>query len=315
LRCLITGGAGFLGSWVAEQAAGEGDQVTVLDDFSEGKLKNIEHLRSAPKFKVIEGDVRRSSDVREPMRSVEVCFHLAAKVFVDESLRNPGLYKRVNVDGTLNLLEAARRFDVKMIFVSTCLIYDMTRDEPISEEHELKPSSPYAASKIAAESFVQAFHHAYGLPVVTLRPFNSYGPRQSFGAYGGVIARFIYKVLRNEPIPIYGDGSQTRDFLYAADCADALIAAAKSRAAVGKVLNIGSGTDIQITDLAEAILSLIPSKSRTVHVPHPHPQSEIMKLLCDYSKAKKVLDWEPRFTLKEGLRETIKWLRTEQSRA
>lgn len=309
MRYLVTGGAGFIGSWIAELLLQEPDnEVIVLDDFSTGSTDNLPR-KYGKRLSVVHNDIRKIEAIRKSMKGVDACFHLAARVFVDESIAEPALYEDVNVKGTINVLESAREFDAKVVFASTCLIYNRTQKQAISEEHPLKSASPYAASKIAAENFVQSFNYAYQLPTAILRPFNTYGPRQSAGAYGGVIARFIRSALINKPLPLYGNGKQTRDFLYVEDCAKAFIMAASEKKANGEIINIGSGKDITIKDLGSLILSLISSKSRLTYVKHPHPQSEIMKLLCNSTKAKHLLGWIPATSLRKGLLNTIKWLK------
>ena len=309
MRILVTGGAGFIGSWISERLTDKGYSVLILDNFSEGKIENILHLKDKKHLKIIRNDIRNKELLFDLMRDIDVCIHAAAVTKVDESIKYPAMYHEINVEGTLNLLKAALKYDTRFIFSSTCLIYDLATIKPINEEHKLKPSSPYAASKIAAENFVEAFFHAYKLPCVILRPFNTYGPRQSSGRYGGVVARFIVKAIDNQPLLIYGTGNQTRDLLYVEDCADAFVLSVENERTNGKILNIGSGKDIPINELGRLIISLTNSNSNLTHVEHPHPQSEIMKLCCDFRKAKDILGWQPKTDLQDGLRKTIPWYR------
>jgi nucleoside-diphosphate-sugar epimerase len=185
------------------------------------------------------------------------------------------------------------------------MIYDTAISRPINEEHPLKPASPYASSKLAAEELAISYFHGYGFPVVITRPFNTYGPFQGGNQEGGVVSIFIKKSLEGKPLLVYGDGKQTRDLLYVEDCADFILQATNNKAAVGEVINAGSGKDISINDLA---LMICRDRRRIKHVPHPHPQSEIRKLVCDYSKAKRILGWEPKTSLEDGIRKTTQWL-------
>jgi nucleoside-diphosphate-sugar epimerase len=222
-------------------------------------------------------------------------------------------YYDVNVNGTFNILEAARNRNknVKVVLIGTCMVYDLTASKAISEEHYLNPKSPYAGSKLAAENLALSYYHAYGLPVVITRPFNTYGPYQKSDMEGGVVSIFVKSLLEGETLNIFGDGTQTRDLLYVEDCAEFIVKAAFTEKAVGEVINGGYGHDIAIKDLA---LLICKDPKRIKHVKHHHPQSEIPKLLCDYTKAKKFLGgWEPKTSLEEGIDKTKAWIRqTEQ---
>ncbi|MCJ7720068.1 MAG: GDP-mannose 4,6-dehydratase, partial [Candidatus Hadarchaeum sp.] len=195
--------------------------------------------------------------------------------------------------------------DIKLVLVGTCMVYDAAISKPINENHPLKPASPYASSKLAAEELAMSYFHSYGLPVVITRPFNSYGPFQKSNLEGGVVSIFIKESIGRKLLLVFGDGKQTRDLLYVEDCADFIVKATNSKAVVGEVINAGSGKDISINDLA---LMICNDKSKIKHVSHPHPQSEIRKLVCNYSKAKKILGWKPKTSLREGIKRTTQWL-------
>jgi nucleoside-diphosphate-sugar epimerase len=186
------------------------------------------------------------------------------------------------------------------------MVYDLTSSKAINEEHPLNPKSPYAGSKLAAENLASSYYHAYGLPVVITRPFNTYGPYQKSDMEGGVVSIFVKSLLQGETLKIFGDGTQTRDLLYVEDCADFIVKASFNEKAVGAVINGGYGHDIEIKDLA---LLICKDSERFVHVKHHHPQSEISKLLCDYTKAKKMLGWVPKTSLEEGIEKTKLWIR------
>ena len=198
------------------------------------------------------------------------------------------------------------KYKTKVVLLGTCMVYDLSRGGAITEEHKIKPASPYAGSKVAAEALAESYYHGLKLPVVIVRPFNTYGPFQKANMEGGVVSIFVKRNLQGETLNIFGDGTQTRDLLYVEDCADFIVKAAFSENAVGEVINAGCGKDIFINDLAVLIAK---DKNKIKHVPHHHPQSEIPKLLCDYSKAKKLLGWEPKVSLEEGIKRLEDWMK------
>lgn len=303
-KFLVTGGAGFIGSWVVEKLVEEGYEVIVMDNLSNGTLENLETVKN--KVEIIVEDITNRKAVREVFKKdIDACLHLAAAINVHQSIEDPEKTFNDDVLGTFYLLEEARKHDAKFVFASTCMVYD-TGNEAISEKHPTKPASPYAGAKLAGENMVLSYYHAYGLPATVLRPFNTYGPRQRADEWGGaVIPRFIRLKLEGKPLTIYGSGEQTRDLLYVEDCAEFIIKAAFSDKSNGEIINAGTGQDIKIKDLA---LLIAGSEDRTVNVPHPHPQSEIWKLQCDPSKAKKLLGWEARTSLEEGIKRTEEWI-------
>jgi len=312
MKALITGGAGFIGRWVVKYLLKKGNEVWALDNLSNGERNNILEFEENPRFKFIKGDILQRDLLKELFNlNFEVCFHLAATINVQNSIDNPGENLEVNLRGTFNILEEAKKRNTKVIFISTCMVYKQAIDNiPIDEDHSLCPLSPYAATKIAAENLALSYFHTYGLPITILRPFNTYGPFQKTNNEGGVIPIFILRSLKGEILNIYGKGRQTRDFLYVEDCAEAIVKAALSDKIWGEVINIGTGKDISINDLAR----LIAGDSRRIkHIPHIHPQSEIPKLVCNYSKARKLLNWGPRTSLREGINRTREWIREQKA--
>lgn len=309
LRILVTGGAGFIGRWVVKCLLGDGHQVWVLDNLSNGSRENLLEFERIPNFRgLTAGDIQNKKMVEELFdhNRFELCYHLAAKINVQESIDEPEATFQSDVAGTFHVLEACRKRRTKMIFMSTCMVYDRALlSGGIDESWPTKPASPYAGSKIAGENLVLSYFFAFGLPVVVIRPFNTYGPFQKSTGEGGVISIFVKKNLLGETLNIYGDGKQTRDLLYVEDCARFVVAAGYSDKVNGEIVNAGLGQDISINDLAKLIAS---DKSKIKHVPHIHPQSEIPKLLCDYTKAKALLGWEPEVTLEEGIRRTRDWI-------
>lgn len=302
---LVTGGAGFIGRWIVKRLLDERKDVCVLDDLSNGRAENIEEFRDNPKFEFILGDVRNKEILENLFKDVDICIHAAAAINVQESIDNPQKYYDVNVNGTFNILEEARKRDVKVVLIGTCMVYDLTSSKAISEEHPLNPKSPYAGSKLAAENLALSYFHAYGLPVVITRPFNTYGPYQKSNMEGGVVSIFIRSLLEGKILNVFGDGTQTRDLLYVEDCAEFIVKASFNKKAIGETINAGYGKDIAIKDLA---LLICKDVERIRYVKHHHPQSEIPKLLCDYTKAKKLLGWEPKTSLEGGVEKTKEWI-------
>jgi len=307
MKALVTGGAGFIGRWVVKYLLKKGCEVWVLDNLSNGERSNILEFEENPRFKFIKGDILQRDLLKELFNlNFEVCFHLAAAINVQNSLDNPEECFEVNLKGTFNILEDAKKTNTKVILISTCMIYKPALDnKSINENHPLCPLSPYSATKIAAEDLALSYYYAYGLPVAIFRPFNTYGPFQKANNEGGVIPIFILRSLEGKALNIYGEGTQTRDFLYVEDCAEAIVTALSNKV-WGEIINIGTGKDISINDLAKLISN---DHQKIRHIPHIHLQSEIPKLVCDYSKAKKLLNWKPKISLREGIDKTRKWIK------
>ncbi len=308
MNILVTGGAGFIGRWVVKRLLEDKHYVWVLDDLSNGREVNIEAFYGHPCFKeFIKGDIKDKALLEKIFQNnFDICYHLGASINVQDSIEDPRTTFENDTVGTFNVLEECKKYNTKMVFMSTCMVYDRAKDEKgITEFHPTKPASPYAGSKIAGENMVLSYWYAYGLPVVVVRPFNTYGPFQKTGGEGGVIAIFIKRALEGEDLLIYGSGEQTRDFLYVEDCADFVVEAGYNSKVNGEIINAGLGRDISINDLA---LLIAKDQSKIKHVPHIHPQSEIMKLLCNYNKAQELLGWSPKYSLEEGIEKTKEWI-------
>jgi nucleoside-diphosphate-sugar epimerase len=303
----VTGAAGFIGRWVTQELLDRGYRVRGLDDLSNGSRRNVEAFADNPDFELTVGDVRDRDAVDSVVTEDTVaCFHLSAKIDVQESLDDPESHFETNVTGTYNVLEACRATDTRLGLVGTCMVYDMADSEDgIGEYHPVKPASPYAGSKLAAEDLAEGYYHGYDIPIVILRPFNTYGPFQKSDMAGGVVSIFTRRDLEGETLKIFGDGSQTRDLLYVTDCARFIVDATFSDEVIGEVLNAGTGEDISINELAE----LVATEGTDIeHVEHHHPQSEVQRLKCDPSKANELLGWEPEVSLEEGVQHLREWM-------
>lgn len=308
MKVLVTGGAGFIGRWVVRELLQEHHEVWVLDNLSNGRVENLNELFADSKALHLQiGDIKNVTTLSTLFKNdFDLCFHLAASINVQDSIDDPSTVFANDTVGTFNVLEKCREYSVKLIFMSTCMVYDTASDtNGITEEHPTKPTSPYAGSKIAAENMVLSYYYAYGLPIVVVRPFNTYGPFQRSGGEGGVVAIFIKNKLADHKITIYGDGTQTRDLLYVEDCARFVVAAGYSDQVNGHIVNAGLGQDVSINVLANMVMR---EQNRIQYVSHIHPQSEIQKLLCNYAKAKIILNWEPTVSLEQGLRITESWM-------
>jgi len=308
---LVTGAAGFIGRWVVAELLDRGYAVRGLDDLSNGSRRNVAAFEDDPSFTLREGDIRDRATVEGGFDDdIEMCIHLAAEIDVHESLEDPMAHFQTNVTGTQHVLEACRKTETELTLVGTCMVYDVaSADGGIDETHPVEPASPYAGTKLASEDIAMSYYHGYDLPVTVLRPFNTYGPFQKTGMAGGVVSIFLDRDLRGEPLKIFGDGTQTRDLMFATDCARFVVEGAFSDDATGEVLNAGTGRDVSINELAEMIAS---EETDITHVEHHHPQSEIEKLRCGPSKAEELLDWEPQVSLTEGIERLRDWLRTRE---
>ncbi len=311
MNILLTGGAGFIGRWVAKRLLDDGHRIWILDDLSNGREANIEEFRSHPGLEAfVKGSILDEALLADLFTAnrFDICYHLGASINVQDSIDDPRTTFNNDTIGTFYILEQCRKHNAKVVFMSTCMVYDCCTDETgITELHPTKPASPYAGAKIAAENMVLSYYYAYGLPTVVIRPFNTYGPFQKTGGEGGVVAIFIKNALAGKDLNIYGDGTQTRDLLYVEDCARFVVEAGYSDAVNGEIVNAGLGRDININDLA---MLIVGDESRIRHVEHIHPQSEIQKLLCNSAKADRLLGWRPQVSLEEGIRRTREWIRT-----
>ncbi|MCS7124891.1 MAG: SDR family oxidoreductase [Candidatus Bathyarchaeota archaeon] len=297
MRILVTGGAGFIGSHLVERLLREDHNVIVLDDLSSGRIENL-NLKNH-KLSFFQGDVCDKKIVKKVLKNVEVVFHLAALIDVSFSVENPAVVNHVNVCGALNVLEESVKGGVeKFIFASSCAVYGDPQHLPIDEEHPTDPISPYAVSKLAVEKYCRAFSKLYGLKTVSLRLFNVYGPRQEGKAYSGVITQMIQRLKSGKPPIIFGDGTQTRDFVYVLDVVDAFYKAMNVKECAGEI-NIGSGEETSIKELAKLLMEKFGLEVEPVYM---EPKTgEIKRSWANIEKAKRVLGYVPKFTLSKGL--------------
>jgi len=306
MRVLVTGGAGFIGSNLTRRLLEDGHEVTVLDNLSSGYQRNIDAF---PGVDFVYGDIRDENSVRQVTAGRSVVFHLAASVGNKRSIDDPLSDAEINVLGTLRVLEAARKAGVgKVVISSSAGIFGELKTLPIREDHPTEPDSPYGASKLCAEKEGLAYAKLYGMEVVCLRYFNVYGPSQRFDAYGNVIPIFVFQMLRGEPVTIFGDGEQTRDFVNVRDVVQANIKAAMVPSVSG-AFNIGSGTRISINALVERLRA---ASGLNPVVRHGPPRvGDVRDSLADISAARKAFGFDTAVTMDEGLPEYIRWARAE----
>jgi UDP-glucose 4-epimerase len=306
-RILITGGAGFIGSHLAEDLVRDGYSVKILDDFSTGNVNNILGLFNHRNFKMIRGSITNKELLAKATSDVDVIFHLAAQIHVDRSIIEPRHTFDVNTLGTLNILDNALENDIELVvYASTSEVYGTAKHVPMDEDHPLNPASPYAATKAAADRLCFSYHNTYQLPVVIIRCFNTYGPRQKDTGYAAAIPKFIRRALAGLPPVIYGDGKQTRDYMYVKDTVNAYKLVLKSYENIlGKAINFGTGKEVSILELTNTICELCGNKTNPIHVA---PRSGEVKRLCaDMSLAEKTLNFTPEYTFRKGLQEFVNW--------
>jgi len=307
-KVLITGGAGFIGSHLVDRLLREGFEVTVLDDFSAGKMQNISSHESSRQFHLVRGDVRDVNLINRVVEDVDAVFHEAALIDVALSVENPLLFNDVNVLGTLVLLKACLDSHVKrFIFASSAAVYGDLQPAKKKENMLPHPISPYGVSKLAAEHYVEVFNALYGLETVCLRYFNIYGPRQNIeSTYSGVITAFLGRLLKGELPIINGDGQQTRDFVHVDDVVSANLLALESKNAIGEIFNIASGTSVSVSELATILQQTTNAEHSRAIFAEPRA-GDIRHCSGDISKAKELLGYNPKISLEDGLSQLVKW--------
>ena len=306
---LVTGAGGFIGSHLAERLLALGARTRAFVRYTSSNSWGwLDRSPVKSEIECLVGDVRDLDSVKRAMQGVDVVFHLAAMISIPYSYHTPQAYLRTNAEGTLNLLQAAREAGVsRFVHTSTSEVYGTARRVPMDEQHPLQAQSPYAASKIAADKLVESFGCAFGLPVVTVRPFNTYGPRQS----GRAIVPTIITQCLTDAVVRLGNLTPTRDLIYVEDTVEGFIRAGNAPQVVGRAVNLGTGRETAIGDLAALIAELAERRVSVEQDPaRTRPQeSEVERLLADNRLAKELLEWQPAVTLEEGLRQTIAWVR------
>ncbi len=316
MKVLITGADGFIGSHVVEKLVKEGYEVKAfsyynsfnfwgwLDYLDKEVMKNVE---------VFTGDIRDPNGVRKAMKGCDYVLHLAALIGIPYSYHSPDTYVDTNIKGTLNLLQAARDEGIKrFVHTSTSEVYGTAQYVPIDEKHPINPQSPYAATKAGADFMALSFYRSFELPIVILRPFNTYGPRQSARA---IIPTIITQIRKGSDTIKLGNLKPTRDLTYVKDTANAFYKAMITDGINGEVISVGNGKEITMGDLVKLIGELMGADINVVQDKERFrpEKSEVMRLLCDNTKGKEKLGWEPEYSLREGLKETIEWFSNEEN--
>ncbi len=302
MRVLVTGGAGFIGSNTAEYLLASGHEVRIFDDLSSGKLANLSGLD----VDFIKGDIRRPEKLSAAMKGCDAVLHLAALVSVPESVRSPRMSHDINATGTFNVLSAAREAGVRrVVSASSAAVYGNLPGSPKKESMSLRAESPYAAGKLSVEHYSSVFSSVYGLETVCLRYFNVFGPRQNAASqYSGVISRFSAALSAGEPLTVFGDGGQTRDFVYVADVARAnTLALTAAKAGKGEAVNIASGRSVSLLSLAGAMGTVLGKAPRILF--RPAREGDIRRSLADISFARRLLGYRPAYGLEQGLGLTL----------
>jgi len=308
-RYAVTGGAGFIGSNIVGNLVERGQEVIVIDDLSSGHMINLEPY---PEVTVKNASILDEDALDSAFDGVDTVFHLAASVGNKRSIDNPALDSKINVIGTINVLEACRKAGVRKIVTSSSAgIFGELHQIPISEDHPVEPDSPYGVSKLAAEKLCLAYAKLYDIEAIALRYFNVFGPNQRFDAYGNVIPIFVFKMLGGEPIIIFGDGEQTRDFISVVDVVQANIKASETECLSG-AFNIASGTRITINDLVARLSELLPGHHKVSY--GPERPGDVRDSLADITAARDAFGFEPSVTMADGLTDYVRWAMDEANR-
>lgn len=320
MKVLITGGAGFIGSHLAEEYIKKGHKVIVLDNLSTGRLGNVSHLENNENFELVIGSILNEYLMDKLVEKCDVVFHLAAAVGVELIVKNPLVSLTTNIKGSEIVLEMAYRYHKKILITSTSEIYGKNTNGPLKEDDDRILGSPlksrwsYSTAKAVDEMLAYVYWKEKNVPAIIVRLFNIVGPRQT-GAYGMVMPRFISQALKNEPITVYGNGKQTRCFLHVKDTVKALIDLSLRNEAEGKVFNIGSQEEVSIEDLAKRIINILKSKSEINYIPYEKAYEEgfedMQKRIPDVNRVKDLIDFKPTYNLDEIIKDIVSFLKTD----
>ncbi|MFH1222825.1 MAG: SDR family oxidoreductase [Pseudomonadota bacterium] len=293
-RVMVTGGCGFIGSHLTDLLLEKGMDVTVIDNFSTGRPGNLEHQKGNKALRVIEADISNYETIEKYFEGMDIVFHLAALADIVPSIENPVAYHRANVDGTVNVLMASRKYNIKrFVYAASSSCYGIPDNYPTKETDQMRPQYPYALTKNVGEQYVMHWGQLYKLPVVSLRLFNVYGPRsRTSGTYGAVFGVFLKQKLEKKPFTVVGDGTQTRDFTYVTDVANAFCTAANSDI-TNEIMNVGSGGTYSVNMLIELL------QGEKVYIPKRPGEPDCT--YADTSKIRRLLKWEPKVSFKEGV--------------
>lgn len=307
---IVTGGAGFIGSELVRQLAERGARVIVIDNLVNGRRENLAGL-PADRVTLLDHDIRDLPAYAALLREADVVYHLAC-LGVRHSVHSPIENHEVNATGTLLLLDASREAGVpKFVYISSSEVYGTAQWAPLNEDHPTFPSTVYGGSKLAGEAYTRAFHKTYDYPTVVVRPFNTYGPRSHHeGDSGEVIPKFLLRCLAGKPMVVFGDGTQTRDFTYVSDSARGIILAGTETAAIGRTINLGSGAEVAINDLARTVARIAGRTDAEIIHDEGRP-GDVLRLCADLSTARILLGYEVRVPLAEGLSRLLEWYRAQ----
>ena len=307
---VVTGGAGFIGSELVRQLAARGDRVVAIDNLVNGTRENLDGVLSS-RVTLLEADIRDLDAVTPHLREARVVYHLAC-LGVRHSVHSPRENHDVNATATLRLLGASREAAVpRFVYVSSSEVYGTARWVPMTEEHPTYPHTVYGGSKLAGECYTRAYHDTYGYPTVVVRPFNTFGPRSHHeGDSGEVIPKFLLRCLAGRPMIVFGDGTQTRDFTFVSDTAAGIILAGEDARAVGQTINLGSGREITINELARQVAAVAGRPEAAVEHDQPRP-GDVLRLFADMSHARALLGYAPKMTMGDGLAALLAWYRAQ----
>jgi UDP-glucose 4-epimerase len=311
-RILVTGGAGFIGSELVRQLAARGEHVVIVDNLVNGKRQNVADVLS-PNVELLTVDVRDVERLMPVLREARIVYHLAC-LGVRHSVHSPAENHEVNATATLRLLAASRGAEVpRFVYVSSSEVYGTAKWVPMTEDHPTFPCTVYGASKLAGECYARAYHRTYEYPTVVVRPFNTFGPRSHHeGDSGEVIPKFLLRCLAGRPMVVFGDGTQTRDFTDVSDTARGILLAGEHPQAIGQTINLGSGSEVTINELAATVAAAAGRPDAAVHHDIPRP-GDVLRLYADISHARALLDYQPRVQLGEGLERLLAWYRDQDA--